>query len=464
MNAQAFSPVIELRDPVHGPIAVSPAELDVIDSPIFQRLRGIKQLGFAEFVFPGAVHNRYLHSIGAMHLGGRVFDSLSRSADWLDAGTKQRFRQLVRLAALLHDIGHAPLSHAAEALMPMRRAMGLERLGIADGPMDGQAHHEEMTLKLLVDSPLTGVIDRAFAGLGIRGEHVAAVVGEHDCDAAATFVVGGVDHRPLLHAMVSGELDVDRMDYLLRDSYFTGVSYGSYDLDWLASNVFAVVQDNDAVSDVSQDERRPPARVARLGLDARAVTAFEHFLLARYHMFQMVYFHPKSDIFDAMLRAWLAEAGPDARFPADPDAFVGCDDAWLMRKLADTSDPWAVRVRQRRPLKLLTEFRPGLSGAGDSGSGDTRREAIDQALKDGGIEPLWLTAKPVLSRYALAPSHLRTNPLFVREHQPAGPVFRRIEEVTDLFDRYERQKRLERVYVPGEVAAKARALVAAIVP
>ena len=249
----------------------------------------------------------------------------------------------------------------------------------------------------MLDSPLTEVIDREFADLGIRGAHVAALIGEHAAPEAETFVVGGVDHRPLLHAMVSGELDVDRMDYLLRDSYFAGVNYGRYDLDWLASNVLCVTVDG----------------TARLAVDSRAVTAFEHFLLARYHMFQMVYFHPKSDIYDAMLRRWLEVAGPEARFPADPEAYVHCNDAWLMQRLATDDDVWARRVRERCPLKMVLELR---GTAGDA----ARRGAAERALKDGGIEPVWLTAKPVLSRYARAPLTPASQPAVRSRDHPRG--------------------------------------------
>jgi HD superfamily phosphohydrolase len=413
---------MELRDPIHGPIEVTADELDVIDCPVFQRLRGIKQLGFAELVFPGAVHNRYLHCVGAMHLAGLAFDAIFVRSGILSGDRALALRQAVRLAALVHDLGHAPFSHAAEALMPMREELGLDS---TFGVGSGQASHEEMSLKLLVDSPLTQAVDKALAPYGFNTLHVVSIYGDYDHLSGSDFVVQGVDYRPVLHSLVSGELDVDRMDYLLRDSYFTGVSYGKYDLDWLLSNLLVFVDDQSK---------------GRLALDRRAIPTFEHFLLARYHMFQMVYFHPKSDIYDAMLKQWLGEVGDVARFPGSPEAYVHCNDAWLMDRLRDSNNRWADRVRDRRPLSLCLELRTVGEGS--------EKTAIEEKLQQAGIEGLWLKAAPVLSRYAQSPRKMARNPIYVRDrHGSSLRGYERLEEVTDLFGRYEHNQRIERLYV-----------------
>ncbi|MGB0589550.1 MAG: HD domain-containing protein [Myxococcota bacterium] len=413
---------IELRDPIHGPIAVGYDELRVIDAPHFQRLRRIKQLGFAELVFPGAVHNRYLHSIGAMHLAGRAFDALwgGRTRD----GLYLRLRQTARFAALLHDIGHPPLSHAAEALLPDRAALAPP--GVTD--LTGRASHEDMTAKLILDSALTPVLVEAGSACGIAPAHIAALIDDDVVVERETFLVDGRDARPALHGLVSGELDVDRMDYLLRDSTFAGVSYGRYDLDWLMSHL--VMLEDDAGW--------------RAAIDIRALPAFEHFLLARYHMFQMVYFHGKSDIYDAMLREWLREVGDDARFPADPEAYVDCDDAWLLRRLRASDNAWAKRIMNQEPLALAAELRQPLP--------EGQREQLSRELTEAGTAHIFLTAKPVLSRYAQAPTHLRSNPLLVRMGPSVGAEssIARIEDVTQLFERYNQSVRLERLYVTKE--------------
>ncbi len=432
-RAPSQRPAIELRDPVHGAIPVNAGELAVIDTPLFQRLRGVRQLGFGEHVFPGAVHHRYLHSIGAMHVAGRVAEKLlSRFA--LPPASQTRLIQLARLAALLHDVGHPPLSHAAESLLPTRG----ELLGPDVTDADAVASHEDMTHLILTASHLSNTLDGAFSDagdLGIRSADVAAIITDKH-PRGDVFNESGIDFGPLLHQLVSGELDVDRMDYLLRDSYFTGVRYGTYDQLWLLSNLEAIVVDG----------------IARLAVDMRALPAFEHFLLARYHMFQMVYYHPISDAYDATLRRYLASVGPEARFPADLDAFVRCTDAWLKTRLEASTDEWAKRVVERRPYALLAELRT-------DDERRTLRPLLDDALKREGIALHWHSARPVLSRYAVSPAAHRKDPLLVVDHRPPvgrGPRVRPIEEVTDLFERYERVLRIERAYVLPEDRKRAR--------
>jgi hypothetical protein len=426
---------IELRDPVHGAIAVRAGELAVIDTPLFQRLRGVRQLGFADHVFPGAVHHRYLHSIGAMHLAGEVADRLLGAVD-LSAAVRTRLVQAARLAALLHDVGHPPLSHAAESLLPTRRSLfgdGAER------PED-LASHEDMTALILTRSGLQETLDAQFRDLDLSAADIARVIIDKRPDCAA-FREGGVDWGPLLHQLVSGELDVDRMDYLLRDSHFTGVRYGTYDRAWIVSNIEAITDDG----------------VARLALDVRALPSFEHFLLARYHMFQMVYFHPISDAYDLTLRRHLASVGPEARLPASLPDFVRCTDAWLRARLEDSADPWARRIVERRPFALLMELRNDRDLA--------LKPRIDATLADEGVEVTWHSARPVLSRYATLPADRRVDPLLVIERRPPlgrGPRISRIEEVTDLFDRYERTLRVHRAYVLPEQRTLARRALAAV--
>lgn len=429
---------IELRDPVHGAIAVRAGELQVIDQPLFQRLRGVRQLGFGEHVFPGAVHHRYIHSIGAMHLAGEVAARALSTID-LSPPVRRRLVQIARLAALLHDVGHPPLSHAAEALLPTRR----ELLGEGVSEPDERASHEDMTELVLTASDLAQALDASFRDLDISAADVRAVIVDKR-PGRASLVEGGIDFGPLLHQLVSGELDVDRMDYLLRDSYFTGVRYGTYDREWLVSNVGVLI-----------DRVATGGGIARLSVDIRALPTFEHFLLARYHMFQMVYYHPISDAYDATLRRWLGSVGPEARFPAALSEFVRCTDAWLRVRLEASDDPWARRIVERRPYALVAELRTDADRA--------MRPAIDGALADRGLAAHWHTAKPVLSRYARSPAEERVDPLMIVDHRPPwgrGPRVLRIEDVTDLFDRYDRAMRVERLYVLPEDKALARSALA----
>src|SRR3954463_9755895 len=108
---------MHIRDPIHGAIEISPDEGALVDSPQYQRLRNVKQLGFADLAFPGATHTRYAHGLGAMAVATRVFDALAPKLD-LPHGDRDRLRQALRLSVLFHDLGHAPLSHATERIMP----------------------------------------------------------------------------------------------------------------------------------------------------------------------------------------------------------------------------------------------------------------------------------------------------------------------------------------------------------
>src|SRR3954471_22515484 len=139
---------MRIRDPIHGTIAVSDEERAVIDTRFYQRLRGVRQLGFGDMAFPGATHTRHAHSLGAMHVSSRMFDVVAAGADLPDA-VRARFRAAVRLAVLCHDLGHMPLSHASEQIAPARAALNLPGWL---GPDGGQASHEDFTCKIVLDS------------------------------------------------------------------------------------------------------------------------------------------------------------------------------------------------------------------------------------------------------------------------------------------------------------------------
>lgn len=264
---------MEIRDPIHGPIAVSPAEVAVIDSAPFQRLRNIKQLGFSELTFPGASHSRFLHSLGAMHLAGLAFDSVFQQADWLAGDDRLRLRQTLRLATLCHDLGHPPLSHTSEVLLPRLQQLNVPGLHAQAGI---HASHEHYTLKFLLDSELTAIIAQACGQMGISGTHIASLLTEDIACDLPFFAIGDRNVHGILSALTSSELDVDRMDYLLRDSYYTGVSYGKFDSDWLIGHL---------------THHEMPNGQLHLALHERALFSFDDFLLSRHHMFLMVYFH-----------------------------------------------------------------------------------------------------------------------------------------------------------------------------
>ncbi len=245
------------RDPVHNiiPLRDDNAEgqlmIRLIDTPEFQRLRRIKQLGLGLYTYQGAEHSRFTHSLGALHLMTRVIKQLSDRTR-IDPADQAA----ARAAALLHDVGHAPFSHAMEKV-----------LGV---------HHEQMTM-LAVTSPETALC----AALSSFSSEMPAKVAA---------IIDGTFKPAALAQLVSSQLDVDRMDYLLRDSLMTGAKYGLYDLEWI-------------INALQVDETADRIYVA-----ARGVYAVEEYLQARYYMFRQVYFHRTLRSAEAVLRSALRRA------------------------------------------------------------------------------------------------------------------------------------------------------------
>jgi uncharacterized protein len=245
------------RDPVHNiiPLRDESAEeqlmIRLIDTPEFQRLRRIKQLGLGLFTYQGAEHSRFTHSLGALHLMTRILDQLSSSIT-----LEINDRAAARAAALLHDVGHGPFSHA------MERVLGV--------------HHEEMTMQA-VTSPHTALHKTLRSFSAELPERVASII-------AGTFKPAA------LTQLVSSQLDVDRMDYLLRDSLMTGAKYGLYDLEWII-NALKIDEEND-----------------RIYVTARGLHAVEEYLQARYYMFRQVYFHRTLRSAEAVLQSTLRRA------------------------------------------------------------------------------------------------------------------------------------------------------------
>jgi HD superfamily phosphohydrolase len=245
------------RDPVHNiiPLRDDTAEgqlmIRLIDTPEFQRLRRIKQLGLGMYTYQGAEHSRFTHSLGALHLMTRILDRLSERSQ-IDLAD----RAAARAAALLHDVGHGPFSHAMENV-----------LGV---------HHERLTV-LAVTSTETGLGKALRSYSAELPERVAAII-------------EGTFKPAALAQLVSSQLDVDRMDYLLRDSLMTGAKYGLYDLEWII-NALQVDEQGD-----------------RIYVAARGIFAVEEYLQARYYMFRQVYFHRTLRSAEAVLRSALRRA------------------------------------------------------------------------------------------------------------------------------------------------------------
>lgn len=230
-----------IRDSVHGNLYLDEFEVRLVDTPQIQRLRRIKQLGFTYLIYPGANHSRFEHSIGTMHVASKIADSVG-----LDEHTKK----MIRSCALLHDIGHGPFSHVSEAVL--------------DTP------HEYQTSKVIKESEISDILSETFD----LNEVIDIIHGK-----------GSLGH------IISSELDADRMDYLVRDSYYTGVAYGMIDVERLVSSM---------------------KLEKGLVIEAKGIQAAESALIARYLMYPSVYQHHTTRIVNSMFRRcikWMFEAG-----------------------------------------------------------------------------------------------------------------------------------------------------------
>lgn len=453
---------VRIRDPIHGTQKLTRAELAVVDHRAVQRLRGIKQLGLADLAYPGATHTRYAHALGVMHVAGRVFDTVTADID-LAPADRARLRGTLRLAALFHDLGHAPLSHSTELMMPPVRQLALGPWLI--GRVDRRATHEDYTLKIVLDSDLTRVIEARLSPLGIEAEDVASLLTDDPPgDRRARFVVGGRDWRPFLRQCVSSELDVDRMDYLLRDSYFAGVPYGRFDLEWLIENLRLV-------------ERPAPGpghpEPLHLGLAARASFGFEDYLLSRLHMFLAVYLHHVPVGYELMLEGLRESA--DGRFVLPPaiDAYLEWDDLHFFHLLRGSDDPWARRIIERRGYRLLVEHKQQDDQPDPLQRGAVPLREVRARLDEAGIPSKSHQVRSRLSKYfvaeersvdpdrtphlpGLAPGRGESPAptLFVVEDGRAVPLERHVA----LYRRYRSEVSLERIYVAPERLDEARAL------
>jgi HD superfamily phosphohydrolase len=427
------APPFEIRDPIHGSVPVLEDELQVLDHPFVQRLRMIRQLGFSYLPFPGATHSRYAHSVGAMHLAGRAFDACFREHAFSSPAVRQRYRTLVRMGALLHDLGHAPFSHSTEFAMPPLRALGVDAYDPARvaARLDERATHEDYTVAILVRSSLGDVL-RSRHSFG--PEHVAALVSSDVRVDDELFRDEGADYKTILSQLVSSQLDVDRLDYLVRDSYYTGARYGEIDLDWLLSNL---TRHTDAAGKVS------------LAIDGRAIYAFDDFTIARFHMFVMVYFHQKSLVYEEMLKRYVSSADCAFRLPARIDDYLEVDDVSLWSHLRAQSNPWARRIVEMRPYRIALERQ---------GGGVAELAEARQRLDRAGVDLIAAETEG----HVMGKREAHAPPIYVLDRSRPDEAPLELESATAIFDRYADERRIGRIYVADEDLPRARAVLSGV--
>jgi HD superfamily phosphohydrolase len=290
-----------VKDPIHGYIHVSDLERQLMDTLPLQRLRRVKQLVFADYVYPGANHTRFEHSLGVMHLAG----VLGRS---LPVGMAEEEVEMVRLAGLFHDLGHGPFSHTFEQVL-------VKRLNKT---------HEDLTPWIVKGTELKDILSRN--GL--------------DVDAVAELAVGkAASVHPFVNQMISSAVDVDKMDFLMRDTYHTGAQYGNID-------VYRLIYTMEVFD-------------GNLVVNSSALPALEAFLIARVESFRAIYYHKAARAAQIMLVKAMEAAEDEIGLCAfkTPQEYIEADDytAWSELKRCPKSRGIIQDLERRRLLKCAYE-------------------------------------------------------------------------------------------------------------
>ncbi|MHA1607876.1 MAG: HD domain-containing protein [Candidatus Freyarchaeota archaeon] len=294
---------ILIKDPIYGYIQCSPEEKKIIDTEAVQRLRRIRQLAGSEFVYPAGVHTRFEHSLGVMHLAGLLASTLIEKGVLEEEGLRQ-----IRIAALLHDVGHGPFSHVFEALL-------IRHLGKT---------HEDMTVKVITESSLKDVLNEI--GLNVKD--------------TALLAVGKLDNRKreFWSQIISSTVDCDKLDYILRDSYHTGGEFASID-------VFRLIYTIDLYE-------------GSLAVDLAALPTLEAFLIARLELFRSIYFHKASRAAQILLEKALEEAHKEVDIlKLSAEEYLKQDDytMWTLLLQCEKSREYIERLRRRDLLKVAYE-------------------------------------------------------------------------------------------------------------
>ena len=294
----------EIKDPVHGYVYITEQEKEIIDSYPVQRLHRLRQLAGSEYVYPGANHTRFEHSIGVMYLASRVVENSGISQHISEDEAK-----LVKIAGLLHDVGHGPFSHVFEPLLD-------KELGKT---------HEDLTTWIIENSELKEILRR-------NGYHPEEV---------GKLAVGRL-HRPqkaFLDQVISSTVDVDKQDFIVRDTYHTGAEYGFVD-------IFRLIHALDVLD-------------GNLAVDLGALSALESLIIARMESFRSIYFHRVGRAAQIMLATAMEKANVELGFTRfkTPDEYMAMDDytVWTALKNCKKSNAIIRDLERRRLLKCAYE-------------------------------------------------------------------------------------------------------------
>jgi uncharacterized protein len=345
--------VNEIRDPIHIFARIKSDERRVLDSPPFQRLRNIHQLATTYLVYPGATHRRFEHSLGVMELADRVFDMVTRPEKQTDEirnqfeelGDERRlnyWRCVLRMAALCHDTGHLPFSHAAEKeLLPETWS------------------HERMTAEIIRSESMRP----EWKAMKIEPEDVIKIaLGPEELKKFEPEAEFSPWETILAEIIVGDAFGVDRMDYLLRDSHHAGVAYGKFDHYRLVDTLRILPT---PAPETETDGSTEPPKKYTLGVEQGGLQSAESMMLARYFMFSQVYLHRVRRIYDIHLKDFLAEWLKDGKFSTAPEDHMEITDmevtAAILHAARDRNRKGSLhaqRIVGRKHFKVLYERNP----------------------------------------------------------------------------------------------------------
>ncbi len=395
----------EIKDPVHGYVYITEAEKQIIDTYPVQRLRRLRQLAGSEYVYPGANHTRFEHSLGVMHLAGIMVEN-----PYLSRYFNEEDYQLIRIAALLHDVGHGPFSHIFEHLL----VKFLNKT------------HEDINVWIVKKSELKEVV-------GKFGFNV---------DEVAKLSVGRL-HKPnwvFMDQIIRSAVDVDKLDFVIRDTFHTGAQYGYVD-------VFRLIQTIDVLEQ-------------NLAVDLGALSSLESFILARIESFKSIYFHRVGRAVQLMLAMAMEEAKDELGLVdfKTPEDYLAYDDfsVWTMLKKSKKSRKIIEKLERRRLLKCAydqTFYVRDKTVSSIFSVQEIRNQLRDQIAEEAGVDSQLvvidvptLPSVPYSHSVLLEPMEI---PVFTRT-RGGTKIPQRLSDISGMFDILKGFINILRVYTDEE--------------
>jgi len=395
----------EIKDPVHGYVYITKVEKEIIDSFPVQRLRRLRQLAGTEYVYPGANHTRFEHSIGVMYLAGLLAEN-----PYLSQHLSEDEAQTIRIAALLHDVGHGPFSHIFEHL--------LEKFL--------QKTHEDINVWVIQDSELKEVI----SGLGYNPTEVAKLS------------VGWLNkpRKVFMDQIIRSAVDADKLDFVVRDTYHTGAEYGYVD-------IFRLIQTLDVLDE-------------NLAVDLGALSALESFMLARVESFKSIYFHRVARSAQIMTAMAMEEAKDELGLIdfRTPEEYLALDDytVWAMLKKSEKSRRIIENLERRRLLKCAydqTFYVRDKTISRIFSVEEIRNQLRDQIASEAGVKPEsviidvpTLPSVPYRHSVLLEPMEI---PVFYKTRE-GEKIPQRLSDISGIFEVLKGFINILRVYTEDE--------------